>query len=504
MKRILIFTLVSVMIFACLASCGQPETPEKPDETKTPGKVTEEAATVVLTDEVTTEAGDYEADLPDEKFPDDKKDFVILCEGAFWSTDSQIYQEEASDDPVDDAVFRRVAQMQDQFNIEITAWPSADTTNDLKKDVKSNAKSFGAVFARMPKIAQSAANKELMDLYEVEGLDLSKDYWDQAANKQLSIGGKLYYTVGDILTVDDMCTWVMMFNKKLATTHDFENLYEVVKRGDWTFDYFYTLLKDDLSHDNGDQVWDYLDTYAFSTHRDMAFGFYYGAGLSFVTKGDDDIPYLNDSTQYSDKVQKVLEYALKVMREDNLTLDAHKWTHVNQWATVLTEECFRDDRAYFYAEVLSTIISLRDMDTDFGLLPMPKYDKAQKEYSTFVNPAASLIGVPIYWENDDNARRSGIVLEAMAYYGHKFITPEFIEKVIKGKGTRDVESIDMLEIIYKNRQYDLGWINDWGGIANGYSDLVVNNKNTYASMVQKGEKQARNAIKKFLSKLNIE
>ena len=204
----------------------------------------------------------------------------------------------------------------------------------------------------------------------------------------------------------------------------------------------------------------------------MAYGFFYGAGLTFVSKDENDIPYMNNSQQYSEKVQQVLDYSLKVMREDHLTLDAHKWTHVNPWATVLTEACFREDRAMFYAEVLSTVISLRDMDTDFGLLPMPKYNKEQKDYTTFVNPAASLVGIPIYWQNDDNARRNGVLLEAMAYYGHVFIAPEFMEKAIKGKGTRDVDSIDMLKIIMKNRQYDLGLINDWGSIASGYSNLV--------------------------------
>jgi hypothetical protein len=342
-----------------------------------------------------------------------------------------------------------------------------------------------------------------MNLYDVDGIDLSKAYWDQSANKQLSIGGKLYYTVGDIITNDDACTWVMMFNKKLAEIYDFPNLYEIVEQGKWTFDYFYQLLKtDDLSHSD-DATWDYEDRYAFSTHRDMAYGFFYGADLSFVGKDERDIPYIIDDAQSAEKTQKVLEFALKVMRQDNLTLDAHKWTHVNPWATVLTEACFREDRAMFYAEVLSTVISLRDMDTDFGLLPMPKYNKEQKEYTTFVNPAASLIGEPVYWESVDYARRSGVILEAMAYYGHEFIAPEFMEKAIKGKGTRDVESIDMLKIILKNRQYDLGLINNWGNISTGYSDLVFNNKNSYANMFKSGKKRADREVSKFIEKLNI-
>ena len=501
MKKFTVIMILAVMIFACLVSCAENPPANVPKDTKAATETaTVEQAPVAITEEE-EDTGDYEADLPEEKFTGD---FNILCEGNFWATDSNLYKEEASDDPVDNGVWMRVDKIREQFEADIIVTPSANTAGDLKVSINSGDRAFNAVCQRMPLMASSASNNELMNLYDVDGIDLSKAYWDQSANKQLSIGGKLYYTVGDIITNDDACTWVMMFNKKLAEIYDFPNLYEIVEQGKWTFDYFYQLLKtDDLSHSD-DATWDYEDRYAFSTHRDMAYGFFYGADLSFVGKDERDIPYIIDDAQSAEKTQKVLEFALKVMRQDNLTLDAHKWVHVNQWATVLTEACFREDRAMFYAEVLSTVISLRDMDTEFGLLPMPKYNEAQKDYTTYVNTAASFIGVPKYWEGTTDARRSGVILEAMAYYGHEYITPEYMEKTIKGKGTRDFESIGMLNIIMKHRISDLGNINDWGGLASGFSNLVFNNKNSYASVTKSGIRKAKNALTKFFSKLNIE
>ena len=490
MKKAIVLLLCAVMALSCFAACA------KPDETQQ----TDDETTAAETGGVETKDPNYEADLPEEKFPGD---FNILCEGSFWATDAVLYQEEGSEaDNVLDAVWRRCAVMKDVFGVDITVTPSADTTSALKNSVKSGDKSYDAICARMPLIASSAANGDLMDLYDADGLDLSKYYWDQSANEQLSIGHKLFYTVGDIIVTDDQCTWTMMFNKKIAEALDLEDLYTVVKENRWTFDYFYSLIKDTGFPKPNDQgEWDYMASYAFSTHRDMAYGFFYAAGMSFITKDSEDIPFIDPSN--NEKIQNILTYSLKIMRDTQLTIDAHKWVHVDPWATRLTEAAFREDRALFYAEVLNTVTSLRTMDTDFGLLPVPKYDAAQKEYVTFVNPAASLIGIPIYHKNDNNARRSGVILEALAYYGHEIITPEFYEKAIRGKSTRDIESLDMLDIILRNRTYDLGLINDWGAMSSAYSDLVFNNKNDYASSFKRTSKSAEKSLNKFLQKIGV-
>lgn len=489
MKKATVLLLVFLTVVACFAGCA--------DNNNTVTDTTA-AVTTVDTAEATETADDnYIADLPSEKF---SGEFNILCEGEFWGTETDLYYEEASDDPVLDAVWRRCEKLYDEFDVEIMVTPSGNTTTALKNSVQSGDYAYDAVVARMPLIASSAANGDLMNLHDAEGLDLSKHYWDQSANEKLSIANNLFYTVGDIITVEDSCTWTMMFNKSLAERLDLEDLYQVVKDGRWTFDYFYNTMKDcGIAKPNDQGEWDYMATYAFATHRDMAYGFFYAAGLSFIHKDKDDLPYL-DATD-NEKIQNVLNYSLKVMRDTQLTIDAHKWTHVNPWATILTQDAFEQDRALFYAEVLSTIINLRTMDTDFGLLPMPKYDEKQENYVTFVNPAASLVGIPIYQKNKENARRSGVILEAMAYYGHEYVMPGYIEKAIKGKSTRDEKSIEMLDIIFQNRVYDLGLINDWNGYASGYSDLVFNNKSEFSKLYKKVEKSIDKKISKFLEKI---
>ena len=81
------------------------------------------------------------------------------------------------------------------------------------------------------------------------------------------------------------------------------------------------------------------------------------------------------------------------------------------------------------------------------------------------------------------------------------VVPEYIEKVIKGKSTRDEQSIDMLEIIFQNRIYDLGLINDWGKLASGFMNLVFNNQNNYANLYKKVSKSAQNKLENFIKKI---
>ena len=61
----------------------------------------------------------------------------------------------------------------------------------------------------------------------------------------------------------------------------------------------------------------------------------------------------------------------------------------------------------------------------------------------------------------------------------------------------------MLDIILRNRTYDLGLINDWGTMASAYSDLVFNNKNDYASSFKRTSKSAEKSLNKFLQKIGV-
>jgi len=138
------------------------------------------------------------------------------------------------------------------------------------------------------------------------------------------------------------------------------------------------------------------------------------------------------------------------------------------------------------------------MEADFGILPYPKYDEAQKEYYNTVGSWHSVfMCVPKVQENPD---RTGILVEAIAYESMKTVTPAYYEIALKGKYTRDNESSDMLDIILATRCYDLGWYYQIGGYNEQVMNLLRNFKNDFTSMYKKLEKTALKQVEKLNEK----
>ena len=97
----------------------------------------------------------------------------------------------------------------------------------------------------------------------------------------------------------------------------------------------------------------------------------------------------------------------------------------------------------------------REMENDFGILPYPKLTVSQENYYTTISPFNSqFICVPLVV---DNINMIGAVTEALAYFGERDIKPALYEVTLKGKSARDQESQAMLDIIFQNIVYDIGY-----------------------------------------------
>lgn len=80
-----------------------------------------------------------------------------------------------------------------------------------------------------------------------------RPWWDQRANEDLTVGGKLYFTTGDISILDNMCTMVLFFNKQLIEDNSLDDPYELVKNGTWTLDKLFAMSEKVANDLDGDQ-----------------------------------------------------------------------------------------------------------------------------------------------------------------------------------------------------------------------------------------------------------
>lgn len=112
---------------------------------------------------------------------------------------------------------------------------------------------------------------------------------------------------------------------------------------------------------------------------------------------------------------------------------------------------FVNDRCLFYPERFRTASTFRDMNSDFGFVPYPKYDEAQEEYHTISHDNYSLLCVPI---TTGNLEMVGAVTEAMAAESYRTVTPAYLDIALKEKYSRDEGSKKMCDLLIEGTVFE--------------------------------------------------
>ena len=134
----------------------------------------------------------------------------------------------------------------------------------------------------------------------------------------------------------------------------------------------------------------------------------------------------------------------------NITTKLHDYIY-KDGNTAITNVEFGNGKVLFGSQVLLKLQILRDYDTDFGIIPFPKYDESQEKYQSSV--WNGLVCVPV---TAKDYSLSGAVLETMAYYSQSTLMPAYYDKLLDSKFVRDDESAAMLDLIFDGLVYDIG------------------------------------------------
>ena len=127
----------------------------------------------------------------------------------------------------------------------------------------------------------------------------------------------------------------------------------------------------------------------------------------------------------------------------------------------IMDTTFKSGRAVFAEHFTeSAFATLRDMEDDYLMLPVPKLDAAQDGYRCMVNSYVNcFVGV---LSNCSDQAVVGAVLESMAYAGYHDIRPVAYEEVLKGQLARDPLATTMVDLIFDTAYIDYGVIEKFG------------------------------------------
>jgi len=479
--------LVVLFVMICAFACA-PEGEVKVDKTATTDL---EASEDSAADEAFNKK--YAPELPEHDFGGAKITFLI--NSGFWGPpDIEIEEitEELKGELVDEAAYRRNRNMEERYNFKINALYRDDAHNVAVREVKSGGRTYDAAFIGMYLAAPAAQQNSFIDLFEVPNINFDKYYWDQSAKEAFTIDKKLYFAVNDMSIRHLQATFILLYNKTVAENLGLEALYPLVFEGRWTMDKFAELSKNVSRSLTGKDKLGPGDFWAFATQRECYFAFLYGAGERFMDKDDADFPVLRPADE---KLNNVVAKINGIMNQNNITINAHD--HLGPNNEFVTFDIFNEDRALFFGSTTSNFTQFRNMPSDFGVLPMPKYDEAQKNYNTYVYHGATVAVIPNNLDENE-LFFAGFVLEALSAESRRLVIPAFYDITLKVKYSRDDESSQVLDLIFENRSYDLMYVNNFGGLRDDFESRLTSGNLNVMSLYESKEKAVQRAIDKYV------
>lgn len=381
MKK-LISALTAFCIFFSVSACaGSTETPpETGSETET-----------------TTQTAGESSGLPERDF--EGKEYMFFVMGQKRNVNNfsvEIFSESQNGDIINDAVFARNSALNERYNFVISETASEDgaMAAAASKNITAGDDVYQVLMFSLTDATVLVNGGSLVDLYTAGYLDLSKPWWDSGMAQTLSTGGKLYTAMGDINIMDNNATWAVFFNKKLVTDYTLESPYRYVKDNKWTYETYLEMARTVAADLDGNGTMDVNDRWGTVGAHENTFFMFISAGERLTGKDADDIPYLLTPT---DRTYSVIEAVFSVQLDTNtstLHADDYASKYGNVWSDLIRAN-FKTDLSLFYVAGLLTYTLMRDMESEYGMVPMPKLDSEQKEYYTTLNKNnASSVCIP--------------------------------------------------------------------------------------------------------------
>ncbi|MCR5262543.1 MAG: extracellular solute-binding protein [Clostridiales bacterium] len=478
-KRIPAIILAALLACASFAACGEAAQTAAPSQSpEAPaGQEAGDAPAAAEAEETTTQ---LQPELPDENYGG--REFTIMQSGNWTFNDFDA--EEETGEPINDAKYRRQVAVEEKLGVKINAIAGAAPRN-FSTAVTAGDQSVTAGMIGTYDVSSFAQKGLLMNLNSVPWLDLTKPWWDQKANEDLSMKGIMFYTTGDFTRLTNDCTYCILFNKTMIKDYGLDDPYGLVNDSKWTIEKMGTMVRVISKDVNGDGKMGDEDMYGWLVWDDSFLGMTTATGEKCCT--------INGSGE--------LELTLntpRVLREFELYSDFAYDTSCSLSISAnsdVVQEIFASDRGLFYGRYILAVSWFRDMETDFGILPYPKLEETQDKYYINVHPyGTSFFCVPI---SSADPAFAGAVMEALSAESHYTLRPAYYETTLVGKYVRDDESSAMLDLIFANRVFDIGFYYQVGGYNEGIMNLWRAKKTDFMSMYNKAESRALSQIDKI-------
>ncbi|MBO5736157.1 MAG: hypothetical protein J6S15_08670 [Clostridia bacterium] len=441
------------------------------------------------------------------------RDIFTVCvtgneiEGTYYSEEIAPDLYTTTDVRFNEAVRWRNREIYDAYGVEVEAYKVRNVAEQIMVDTVAGTAFYDAAMPFMGQATRLAQEAMLWDLKEFSDyIHLDAPWWDQAANENLSVAGKLFFTTGDISVMQKNISYAILFNKEIydeVCASKYGSLYDLVRDGKWTFDTMVEMGKLATHDSNFDGVMTYEDCWGMIGTNNIG-GFYSATGNKLIAKDQNDIPYVEFGS--SETSLTAAEQIVNAFLDHSWFANTHKmpatWPEKNVWEAAMAG--FGNDRVLFYYSAFSAIKKLNNYEVrdHMGILPVPKGSEEQESYCTPANVYYAYgICIPVSVEDPVF---SAYMIELLACEAKNWITPEYYEGFLKVRDFRDNDSEEMLDnYIFNNVAYDLGVLHNFGGIHSMFDSLVASGSLNVASHFESIAVDVEQKIDDYLSAFYI-
>ncbi|MHC1696072.1 MAG: ABC transporter substrate-binding protein [Eubacteriales bacterium] len=423
--------------------------------------------------------------------------FNILCRTEI---DYEMSSDGETGEVINDAVYRRNRTVEDRFNVKLNFikekgnWDSLDGfLKKVRSSVQAGDGAFDLIAGYEAYFIRTGFEGLMTDLNSLDYLDFSKPWWTKDFQKELTIDGKLYHNTGDLSLSLWENIYVIFFNKKMIQDYGVENPYEMVKSGKWTLGKLDEISRTVTSDLDGDGKNSKEDIHGYATETGNLVDLFHAAfDMPTTTRDDNGLPVISLNTPKMVEIYEKL-YSFLYENPGVWAQPESIWTADNPLIDQFTQ-----DKVMFLPDCLGNAQGLRNMNTDFGIIPLPKWDEAQELYKTQSQNGFSIFGIPV---DVKDANVSALMLEALTAESYRTVIPAYYDQALKNKFSRDDESEEMMDIARDNLVFNFGYMHcsDIDGMpALKLRELMTAKNKNFTSMYEANSKKFDTSLTKIV------
>ncbi len=482
LKRILAALLASLMLLP-MAACGTNDgevvdtLPPKDSETVAEGE---------------TADPNYVCDIPEDLNYGNAE--VNIMYGTSPGQEDELYSEKLGLGTVSDAVYERNLAVETRLGVKLEMIEGDNIVSTIQTVVRAGDESLDIFDMVSYEAIPLAITGHYLDLNRLNYVDTSKHYWVQDYNDIATFTDEnmqFLATSPAALTMLRL-TYFTIFNGEMMSERKMPSLYDAVENGEWTLDYQYSLIADEYVDQDGDGRRSDGDYYGYVTGGyETLDGHLTASGIRLAIRDEYGEWIFN-----SEKLEAIADMVEKVCGLNNAPGSFIAPDGIGAYNIIdkfAREECLMATTMFLAVEDRFSSLA----DVPYGIVPMPKLNREQASYYSFVQDRVSSFGISSAIGDGQRQDILGAVMEAIAYYSNEIVRPAYYDTTLSLRFMQDPESRNMLDIMFDTLTFDLGYYVGLGNVREDMRSILDSTNPAVVSKFKAWEKMAANKLKQY-------